>query len=166
MEIYSSYFTISRRNQKVLNKKMNSKPIKNILTLLLLLISIITFGENIEESDLIGTWKVINLTGDFPPMPSEQHKQIDLLKVAFRESTFEFNADHSFSLKIDFNDFSDMMKNVHWKFNKEKSNVLIQEWKDKESAKSILLEIIIEQRNGKIIFVLPESPFELEVVKS
>ena len=50
-------------------------------------------------------------------------------------------------------------------FDPEKSKILIQEWKDKETEKPVIMEISVMYQNGKIFFELTETPFVMEVKK-
>ena len=139
---------------------------KKQIILILLLISSITYGQNITEKEIVGTWKVEKISGDFPDMPAEQQKQMDALKNAFLKSSFEFKKDKRFNFNIDFmTELDEMMKNVHWKLNSNKTEIIIQEWKDKDTDKYHLMGINVSTRNGKIYFMLTESPFLLEMKK-
>jgi hypothetical protein len=139
---------------------------KNII-LILILFSSISYGQTLNKENVIGTWKVENITGDFPKMPAEQQKKMDALKTAFMKSTFEFKENNRFNFNIEFmKELDEMMKNVHWKLNSNKTGIIIQEWKDKDTDKYQLMGIQISERNGKVYFVMTESPFVLEMKKN
>ena len=63
-------------------------------------------------------------------------------------------------------ELDEMMKNVHWKLNSNKTEIIIQEWKDKDTDNYQLMGIQISKRNGEIYFVMTESPFILEMKKN
>lgn len=139
------------------------KTMKLKITLFFIVICSVSFGQSINETELIGTWKVENLSGDFPQMPKEQQQIMDLLKTAFKNATFDFKEDKRFNFNIDFIELDEMMKNVHWKLDSGKSEIIIQEWKDKDTDKYHLMGITVLRKEGKIFFILTESPFVLEV---
>jgi len=137
-----------------------------LITFIILFITLLSYGQDLKRDDLIGKWKVTNIKGEFPPMPHKQQKIMDSLRKAFKESTFEFKSDNNFNFNIDFIEIGEMMKEVHWKYIPEKSIILIQDWKDKETEKSGLMEILVTKQFEKIFFTLSESPFTLEVKKT
>lgn len=127
-----------------------------------------SFGQSINETDLIGKWKVVNIieSKDMPtPKTAEEKKMLESLKTAFLNSTFEFKSDYNFNLNIDFEIIGKMMKKVHWKLDSKKMSVIIQNWKDSKSSKFKLMEIFILNKNGKTYFSLRETPLLLEVKK-
>jgi hypothetical protein len=139
---------------------------KNII-LILILFSSISYGQTLNKQNIIGIWKVEKIIGDFPKMPAEQQKKMDDLKSAFMKSTFEFKENNRFNFNIEFmKELDEMMKNVHWKLNSNKTEIIIQEWKDKETDNYQLMGIQISKRNGEIYFVMTESPFILEMKKN
>ena len=139
---------------------------KNIF-LILILLSSISYGQTLNKENIVGIWKVEKIIGDFPKMPAEQQKIADDLKSAFMKSTFEFKENNRFNLNIEFmKELDEMMKSVHWKFNSNKTEIIIQEWKDKDTDKYQLMGIQISERNGNIYFVMTESPFVFEMKKN
>jgi len=143
------------------------KNMKRQIILILLLISSITYGQSLSEKEIIGTWKVEKISGDFPKMPTEQQKKMDALKAAFLKSSFEFKEDRTFNFNIEFmQELDEMMKNVHWKLSSNKTEIIIQEWKDKDTDKYQLMGINVSKRNGKVYFIMTESPFILEMKKN
>lgn len=140
---------------------------KKSIILILILFSSISYGQTLNKQNIIGIWKVEKIIGDFPKMPTEQQGKMDDLKSAFMKSTFEFKENNRFNFNIEFmKELDEMMKNVHWKLNSNKTEIIIQEWKDKDTDKYQLMGIQISERNGKIYFVMTESPFVLEMKKN
>ena len=140
---------------------------KKSIILILILFSSISYGQTLNKQNIIGIWKVEKIIGDFPKMPAEQQKKMDDLKSAFMKSTFEFKENNRFNFNIEFmKELDEMMKNVHWKLNSNKTEIIIQEWKDKDTDKYQLMGIQVSERNGKIYFVMTESPFVLEMKKN
>ena len=140
---------------------------KKSIILILILFSSISYGQTLNKQNIIGIWKVEKIIGDFPNMPAEQQEKMDDLKSAFMKSTFEFKENNRFNFNIEFmKELDEMMKNVHWKLNSNKTEIIIQEWKDKDTDKYQLMGIQISERNGKIYFIMTESPFVLEMKKN
>ena len=140
---------------------------KKSIILILILFSSISYGQTLNKQNIIGIWKVEKIIGDFPKMPAEQQKKMDDLKSALMKSTFEFKENNRFNFNIEFmKELDEMMKNVHWKLNSNKTEIIIQEWKDKDTDKYQLMGIQVSERNGKIYFVMTESPFVLEMKKN
>jgi hypothetical protein len=50
--------------------------------------------------------------------------------------------------------------------NSNKTEIIIQEWKDKDTDKFQLMGISVSKRNGKVYFIMTESPFILEMKKT
>ena len=124
---------------------------KKSIILILILFSSISYGQTLNKENIVGLWKVEKIIGDFQEMPAEQQKIMDDLKSAFMKSTFEFKENNSFNFNIEFmKELDEMMKNVHWKLNSNKTEIIIQDWKDKDTDKYQLMGIQISQRNGKI----------------
>ncbi|TXE15470.1 hypothetical protein ES692_16550 [Psychroserpens burtonensis] len=91
---------------------------------------------------------------------------MDDLKSAFINSTFEFKENNRFNLNIDFmKELDEMMKNVHWKWNSDKTEIIIQKWKNKDTDKYQLMGIQISEKDRKMYFVMTELPFVLEMKK-
>lgn len=92
---------------------------------------------------------------------------MDELKRAFLKASFDFKEDKTFNFNIEFmKELDEMMKNVHWKLNSSKTEVIIQNWKYKDTDKYHLMGINISKRNGKVYFIMTESPFVLEMKKT
>ena len=140
------------------------KYIPKVLIIVLFFTSMAIYSQSIKESDLIGKWNVVNLEGELPSVKAEK-ETMDALMRAFKESTFEFGSDHSFTFDIDFIGIEDMMIKVHWKYDAKKSKIVIQDWEDKENWGGGLMEITVKKQNDKVFFRLTESPFVLEVKK-
>jgi len=131
------------------------------LLLMILLISPKTKGQTLTESNLVGTWKVVEVHNLANNMPKEQMAKLEKLKKAFLKSRFVFNSDKKFSFDIAIGGMK--MINKHWKINNSNGTVTIQEWKDKDTNKSVLMEIIYKRNDNKVTFLISETFFELDV---
>ncbi|NQX81207.1 MAG: hypothetical protein HRT66_04320 [Flavobacteriaceae bacterium] len=96
-------------------------------------------------------------------LPPEQKQQMEMLKTAFLESKFIFKDDKNFSFDFKFEEMR--IKNGHWKYNDLTKSFIIQEWKDKETEKSKLMEMTAKKDGDKVIFLLSETFFTLEMRK-
>lgn len=120
----------------------------------------LSFSQSIEESELIGLWKVVNIEGTIQ-IKEDQKGMLDSVMTAFNESTFEFESDKNFTLDIDFIGIEDMMRKVHWEYFPEESLIIIENWNMKDN----LMLIKVEKKNDKVFFKLTETLLILEVEK-
>jgi hypothetical protein len=128
----------------------------------LLLLSISLNSQKLNDSTIIGTWRVSKIL-IHKKASSEEIEQYKALEQSFLNSSFSFKTDKHFDFNFEIKDMA--FKNVHWKFDKKKEKLIIQEWKDRKSDKFLLIEIIIIEEEGSIFFALTETPFLLEVAK-
>lgn len=133
------------------------------LVLLILISLLITKakGQDLTSDDLIGVWKVVKI--ELTRTTKESKEQLKVLEPAFMKSKFELKKDENFNFPIDFSDIA--IKNAHWRFNSFTNTILVQEWKDKNSKGSLLMEIQVIKVGEKTYFLLTESPFKIEVIK-
>jgi hypothetical protein len=138
---------------------------KITLTLVFLVACLITArSQEIKKETLIGKWKVVKVVTHLEEVvPKESLSKIGEMEDAFLKSSFEFKADGNFNFNINLKDFS--IKNAHWKFDAASNSVIVQEWKDKDKPKPMLLELNIQKVGDKIIFIPMETFTELEVKK-
>lgn len=141
-----------------------NNPAKSLLTVLLLFITVNLFGQTFNEQQLIGKWNVVNLEGTLPVADSEK-QNLEIFLKAFKASTFEFESDNNFTLHIDFKEIEDRMKQLHWKYDRSQSKIIIQEWKNKDNSEGILMELEVEKNKGNILFKIANSPLVIEVEK-
>lgn len=137
---------------------------KSLLTVLLLFIAVNTFGQALNEQQLIGKWNVVNLEGTLPVAESEK-QNLEIFLKAFKESTFEFGSNNNFTLHIDFKQIEDRMKQLHWKYDRNLSKIIVQDWKNKDNSEGILLELDVEKNKGNTFFKIANSPLVFEVEK-
>ena len=140
---------------------------KTKLSKLLFLFTIICFqvnAQDLTEAEIIGTWKVIKIGFmDNNPFPKDQKAKLESIKKAFLKSKFYFKEDKHFSFDIAFEDME--IKKGHWKINKSTKAFVIQEWKDKDTNKSLLMEITAKREGDKIFFLLSETFIALEMFR-
>jgi hypothetical protein len=140
---------------------------KRRLLLLIAFFALIAFNvnaQNLNEKEIVGTWKVLNvrMLGN-EKIPADKKGELAALKKAFLKSVFHFESDKNFSFDFDHPEMQ--IKKAHWKYKKSTGSYVIQEWKDKDEERSVLMFIVAKKENGKIIFLLEETPFELEMKK-
>jgi hypothetical protein len=88
---------------------------------------------------------------------------LELVTKAFLNSKFNFKKDKNFSFDIEFNEIK--LKNKHWKLDKLTQSFIIQNWKDKDTNKSKLMETATRKDGNKILFMISETFPELEMLK-
>jgi len=120
-------------------------------------------GQTLTETDLIGTWKIVKVHNLSENMPKEEMATLERLKKAFLKAKFVFEADKNFSFDIGENELK--INNGHWKINKINGTITIQEWKDKNNSKSILMEILTKRNGTQVKFFISETFFGLEMQK-
>lgn len=119
-------------------------------------------AQNIN-TDVIGKWKVIGMKVDPEGLSKDDVRKAEMFRSSFLKSTLVFMPDKNFSFDIDIKEIE--VKNGHWKYDPKSKTYIIQEWKDKDRERSVLMEIKVDQISGKIFFLIPETPFILEVQK-
>lgn len=125
---------------------------------ILLLVSSSLHGQSFTENELTGKWKAVKIMGDVSDMPSEY--------TSFLHATFVFKKNKKFHFNSKVEELNRVMKNCQcrWKLNLDKSEIIVQKWKDKDSNKKQLMNIKIYKRDKKIYFLLEATLF-LEMKK-
>jgi len=139
---------------------------KNRIFSTLLLLTVITvkaFSQQISEKEIVGKWMVVKVNLTDTNIPKDQKEMIELLKDAFLKSSFSFKEDKSIS--FDFEIEGMQISKGHWKFNPSNNTLVIQEWKDRNTNDFILMEISIRKEGEKILFSVAETFLELEMKK-
>ena len=119
-------------------------------------------AQSLTDKDIVGKWTVSKMT-ELGEMPNEQKQTMEMLKGAFLKSKFEFKTDQNISFDFEFGEMQ--IKNGHWKYNDSTQSFVIQEWKDKDTDKCKLMEIYTKKEGDKILFLLSESFFTLEMIR-
>lgn len=123
-------------------------------------------GQDIDEFEIVGAWKVKNSETNFSDIPEQQQEYMKTINTAFKNAIFHFKADHHFSITIDFEDVGNQMKNAYWKLNTSESKVIVVDWNDKDSDEpSWEWPITITKEGGKTFFAVTDGRFVLEVQK-
>ena len=133
-----------------------------VLIIWLLFVVFQVNAQNLTQEEIIGTWTVKKVQS-LAESSGENKKIMEMLMDAFLKSKFHFKADYNFTLDFSFDEMK--IKNGHWKFNPDTNSIIIQEWKDKDTNKWKLMEIIVKKESDKIIFQLLESFLVLEMKK-
>ncbi|KAA5533501.1 hypothetical protein F0919_13245 [Taibaiella lutea] len=145
--------------------KTNSRQIHETFLLISIALLFMLSKVNAQNPDaeIIGKWKVVGMKVNSDGLSKTEIQKTEVFKNSFLKSTFVFKSDKNFSFDIDIKDIE--VKNGHWKYNSISKSYIIQEWKDKNNDRSVLIEIKVEREAGKIFFLLTETPFILEVQK-
>lgn len=134
-----------------------------LIALLIMLTLLSVSAQQAETLNMTGKWKVLKLSVVKDPDWDMKGKesQLAMVKELFEKSAFEFKADHKFDFDIAEPELA--VKNGHWKYDKETDTYIIQEWKDKDTDEAMLMMLRFKTEDGKVIMMMPESPFEMEV---
>lgn len=137
-----------------------------LFTLLLLfcLSNNLVNAQELNETEIIGTWKVVKIQAiTNTPFSPQEKAEFEMLKKSFLKSVFHFASNHNFSFDFDIPEMR--IKNAYWKYGRSTRTYLIQDWKNKNTKKSLLMEITVKKEGDKVIFLVSESFFELEMRK-
>lgn len=130
------------------------------LLILLITISLNSFGQILNEKDIYGKWRVLDIL-EKPTSP-----QFQPLIDGFSNSTFSFNQNGNFELTTTspselFTIVTEMTNGTKWKFEKDEQYINIGTEKDRYSV----MGISISEINRSKLFHLTESGITLEVKK-
>ena len=133
---------------------------KNVILGLTLFYAINLHGQSKKEAEIIGQWVVTALKTPLPA-PVTNKERMTAFEDALLKSKFTFSENKNFTLHTDLPEFN--LKNVHWKMDTLNNVISIQEWKDKDKVRALLLGIkVTEDKDGKI-FELLETPYLMRV---
>lgn len=126
--------------------------------LILLLVANTVFSQNISEKDLIGKWKVIEVSN------KPASKAFDEIIKGFMASTIKFNDNYRLewtSTEKDppFSIFLNEIKDAEWVFNDKKHLISIGTIKNKYS----FLQAVVARKGKNLIFSLRETELKLEL---
>jgi len=116
----------------------------------------------LTSNDIIGTWNVVKVNV-LEEMSDEDKLTMSMLEAAFLKSAFIFKEDENFSFDFEFEEMK--LTNAHWKYNSQTESFDVQDWKDKDTSKRVLMGIKAERQGEKVLFFLPETFLVLEVEK-
>jgi hypothetical protein len=120
-------------------------------------------AQGVSSRDIIGRWKVVNVTIAAVETPDGSAQDVGPIKKAYLTSMFRFNADKHFSFDIDYQKMK--IHDAHWKYDDKTKEYIIQDWKDKDTDKAVLMKLSTKKEGDKILFLISESPVLLEVKK-
>lgn len=115
------------------------------------------------NTDIIGEWKAVKVFDLGAVIPDGFKKQIEIFQTGFLKSKLIFKADHHFYFDTPFTEIT--INNGHWKILDFNGEVVIQEWKDKDKERSVLMGITVLIIDGKTIFMIEETFFAFEMEK-
>lgn len=135
---------------------------KNIIFVFLFLLTANAFGQKLNDSLIVGTWRSEKVL----KKPSNPNYR-DIID-SFKMSVFKFKPDHTFEISSEqnsqeFANLRKMTKGKSWKFDAITNTIKIGDAKDNFSTMKIKVKTI----EGKTVFVLEETyhSMELEVAK-
>jgi len=134
-----------------------------IIVLLTLIFSADVKGQSKLEKHIVGRWKPSGIYDVGAVIPDASKQQIETMQKKLLDSKFQFKDDHNFSFESSFEEIA--IKNGHWKILADNGKIVIQEWKDKDKEKPVLMGITVLLKNGKTIFMLEETFFAFEMVR-
>ena len=121
-------------------------------------------GQSKLEKDIVGVWKPSKIYDIGAVVPDAHKEQVKVMQEKLLDSKFEFKDDNNFSFESSFKEMA--IKNGHWKILADNGEIIIQEWKDKDNPRSVLMSITVLQKDGKTIFMLEETFFAFEMIKT
>lgn len=131
---------------------------------LLALYSISVCSQSLTETEIVGTWSVNKVNVLDSNVVKEQKDKFTLLKKAFLNSKFVFKADKKFSFDFSYEELR--IRDGYWRQDKSTKNFIIQDVKGRDTNKYILMEISAIKEEKKILFLISEVFFELEMKKN
>jgi|GEM_PF-6782758 len=135
---------------------------KKILTLFLffqVLVAAAT-AQSLTGAELAGKWTVTEVRSSVEHLPENELVTLELMKKHFLQSSFTFNADNSFSLDIPLEELK--LPHGNWKIDAKTGIIAVL---DPGGDGSRFLEIESKKKEGKILFLIQETPLELEMKK-
>ncbi len=120
-----------------------------------------TIAKAQTEKDLIGTWKVSEVTMD-KSSPYADNPMFIKLKTAMLASQFNFLPNHHFVLKGDPKN-SQPMPDAIWHYDKEKK--LIDVGEAAKTTNKLLYFMVSKDEKGNMLFKSVDIPFILKVHK-
>ena len=134
---------------------------RKIITMLFLCaLSLTSFSQIANESELYGSWKVAEI------LETHTNPNVQPLITGFKNATFTFSENGNFDIATTVNSelfemLTEMMDGAKWKFEKSKQQVRIGTEKDGYT----IMGIIIKEENGTKLFHLMESELTLQMKK-
>ena len=113
------------------------------------------------EKELVGLWKVAEVTMD-KSSPYADNPMFIKLKTAMLASQFDFRADHRFILKGDPKNTQPMPEAV-WHYDKEKKLIDVDE--AAKTSNKLLYFMVSKDAQGNMLFKSVDIPFILKVHK-
>lgn len=115
------------------------------------------------NAHIVGEWKAVKVHDIGAVIPEASKKQIEVFQAGFLKSKFIFKSDHNFSFDTPHQEMA--INNGHWKILNDNGQIIIQEWKDKDRARPVLMSITLLIKEGVTIFMMEEAFFAFEMEK-
>lgn len=137
---------------------------KNALLLIVFLMTFVTVNsQTIDETFIIGKWKVKKATA----LKDADKAETKELVNGFQKATYTFNADHTFAFETKssskmMEQLEKLFKNNQWIFDKKKKQIKVGLKKEGYSN----MTFIVSVKEKKIIFVIEDAQIELVMKKA
>lgn len=134
---------------------------KNFITLLVLTICTVSFGQNLQKTELVGKWMTNELVIDLGDEIPKDENIIKELKKGFLNSEFDFKENGKFYIKFPsdkpvFMGELAFLNNQNWKLESNKIKIGTKE--DQYSS----MHILVQKANGKTYFIIPGMRLEMK----
>lgn len=123
-----------------------------LITVFLLFISNFLFAQS--EADLIGKWKIDNVSL-LGKQSADAQKRVESVIAIFKKATFDFKANHQFQFNIDIPDLR--IQKANWKYDPVSKLVNV-------SSNQIMIKVEKIENEG-VYFYIEETPIKLKVSK-
>ncbi len=135
------------------------------LTLLFLCVSLYCTAQ-LKSTDLIGSWKVVDVV-DRNISKAIDKKTLSFLRPNLMKTTIRFDAVghgkfHFPMTGIPISESSKPSEEVYWTFDEKKQFVDIREWKERRGS---IIQFVIKQEDKNIYFILDDVPVWLKMQK-
>jgi hypothetical protein len=134
-----------------------------LLAMTLFFVSAVAYCQNMDETAIIGVWKVKKATA----LKEADKAATKELVTGFQKATYTFNADHSFSFttKSQSKMMQQLVKLFHknqWILDKKKQHIKVGLKKEGYSN----ITFIIQNDGKKILFLIEDAQIELHMKKA
>ena len=136
------------------------------LTLLLICFSLYSWAQ-LKSTDLIGSWKVVDVV-DKNVSKATDKKAIAILRPNLMKTTIRFDAVghgkfHFPMTGVPISESSKPSEEVHWTFDEEKQLVVIREWKERRGT---IIQFVIKQEDKNVYFIIDDVPVWMKMQKT
>lgn len=119
-------------------------------------------AQALTPKEVVGNWKVadIHLTVE---LSEEEAAAMEVLRPAFMQAEFFYGDDQQFTFNFAYEEMK--LEDGYWRFMEEEGLFGIWESEEKSANDPRFMGMQAFKKDGKILFMLEETPLALEVVK-